>query len=77
MNLHNGIPLHLEGTVVYTKGLFSSIFKYPPGMAIEFKGVGQHEIEVLRKYIKTSLAQDIFESQEEMVISHPDHDAME
>jgi len=77
MNLHNGIPLQLEGTVVYTKWLFSSIFKYPPGIAIEFKGAGQHEIEVLGKYIETSLAQDFFESQEEMVISPPDHGVME
>ena len=77
LDLNNGSPLQLKGVVVYTKGLFSSIFKYPPGMAVEFKGAGKHETGVLRDYIETSLAKDIFESQEEMVILPPDHRVME
>ncbi len=70
--LGNGDPLRLSGVVVYVKGLFSSVFKYPPGMAIEFKGINSSEAEVLRSYVEKTLAQDIFESQEEIVIEPPD-----
>ncbi len=69
----NGTPVRLRGVVVYTKGLFGSVFKYPPGMAIEFKGVKEAETGVLRNYVEKELARDIFESQEEMVIAPPDH----
>lgn len=70
--LENGRSIRLRGVVVYVKGLFSSVFKYPPGMAVEFKGIGETEAESLRSYVERALAQDIFESQEEMVIMPPD-----
>jgi len=69
--LEGGKPVHLNGVVVYTKGLFGGIFEHPPGMAIEFEGVNDTEAAVLRNYIEKILAQDIFESQEEIVIQPP------
>lgn len=65
--LGDGVPIRLRGVVVYVKGLFTSVFKYPPGMAIEFKGVSSAEAEMLRSNVEKTLAQDIFESQEETV----------
>ncbi len=73
--LGDGDPIRLKGVVVYLKGHFTSVFKYPPGMAIEFKGVGPAETERLRSKVEKTLAQDIFESQEETVFersSNPD-----
>ncbi len=65
--LGDGDPIRLRGVVVYVKGLFTSVFKYPPGMAIEFKGISSAETERLRSKVEKTLAQDIFESQEETV----------
>ena len=60
--------LRLKGVVVYVKGLFGDVFKIPPGMAVEFRGVNDHEEKTLRRYVEHLIAHDIFESQEETVI---------
>jgi two-component system chemotaxis response regulator CheY len=61
-------PLRLNGIVVYVKGLFGDFFKIPPGMAVEFREVKDHEGKKLRRYVEHLIAHDIFESQEETVI---------
>ncbi|MCL5023555.1 MAG: response regulator [Nitrospirae bacterium] len=66
--LDAGGPIRLRGVVAYTKGLFGGVFEYPPGMAIQFKEVRDFEVASLRHYVEKVLAQDIFESQEEIVI---------
>lgn len=60
--------LRLKGVVVYVKGLFGDVFKIPPGMAVEFRGVKDLEKKKLRRYVDQLIAHDILESQEETVI---------
>ncbi|HXX56799.1 MAG TPA: response regulator [Thermodesulfovibrionales bacterium] len=55
--------LSLKGVVIYTKGLFGDVFKVPPGMAIEFKGLTKRESKTLRDYVENLIAEDILENQ--------------
>jgi len=66
--INSGGPLRVKGVVVYVKGLFGDVFTIPPGMAVEFRGVKDHEGKKLRRYVEQLIAHDIFESQEETVI---------
>ena len=61
--------LHLQGTVIYTKELFGDLFKLPPGMAIEFKGISEDDYHTLRNYIEELLTEDIAEGQEDNSIA--------
>ncbi len=70
LSVNGGGLLLLKCVVVYTKGLFSGVFKYPPGMAIEFKEVSDEDTGLLRNYVEKTLAQDVFEGQEELVIDY-------
>jgi CheY-like chemotaxis protein len=56
--------MHLWGTVIYTRELFTGAFELPPGMAIEFKGLTPAERQTLSDYIEKSLARDIAEEPE-------------
>ena len=56
--------LRLQGAVIYTKALFGDLFKLPPGMAVEFKGVSENDYLTLRNYIEALLAGDIIEGRE-------------
>lgn len=53
--------MHICGTVIYTRELFTDSFELPPGMAIEFKGLTGTEHQVLSGYIEKLLAGDIAE----------------
>ena len=66
--INGGESLRVKGVVVYVKGLFGDVFTIPPGMAVEFRGVKDHEVNILRMYVEQLIAHDIFESQEETVI---------
>jgi CheY-like chemotaxis protein len=58
--LHN-TPMHVCGSVIYTRELFSGSFELPPGMAIEFKGLTRAQHQVLSDYIEKLLPRDIEE----------------
>jgi CheY-like chemotaxis protein len=62
--LNKGDRLRLQGSVIYTKELFGDLFKLPPGMAVEFKGVSEDDYRTLRNYIEELLAGDIIEGRE-------------
>jgi Tfp pilus assembly protein PilZ len=44
--------IYLTGVVVYETDPPSDSYKLPPGMAIEFKEIGDKEAEMLRRYVK-------------------------
>jgi CheY-like chemotaxis protein len=67
--LKKGKSIRLKGRVIYTKGLFGGVFKIPPGMAIEFKGVTQKNAKVLRDYVEDLIAEDILDSQREAFLA--------
>ncbi len=52
LSLGVGSKIYLTGVVVYETSPLSDSSKLPPGMAIEFKEIGDKEIEMLRGYIK-------------------------
>lgn len=60
--------LNLDGMVIYNKGIYGDFFKIPPGMAIEFTGVGERKAAALTGYISGLLAQDLINAQEESVL---------
>ena len=62
-------PMTFSGRVIYVKGLFSDLFRVPPGMAIEFRNISPSSAAALKSFIKEYLARDIGEEQEEMYIS--------
>lgn len=49
------LRMHVCGTVIYTRELFTDSFELPPGMAVEFRGLGRAEHEALNNYIEKSL----------------------
>jgi CheY-like chemotaxis protein len=53
--------LHVCGTVIYTRELFTHSFELPPGMAVEFKGLAPAEHQALNDYIENLLALDTAE----------------
>ena len=57
--LEEGRDIQLRGLVVYTRNNFSDTSQYPPGMAIEFKGVKDEEMTRVRSYVEQSLTQDM------------------
>lgn len=54
--------IHLTGVVVHKKDPFDETSKLPPGMAIEFKEIGDKETEMLRSYTQTAPAQAAYVS---------------
>jgi hypothetical protein len=55
LSLGFGSQINLTGSVVYVTSPLSDSLKLPPGMAIEFKEIGDKEIEMLRGYIQRAL----------------------
>ncbi|MBI5102555.1 MAG: response regulator [Nitrospirae bacterium] len=66
LGAHNN--LDTKGSVIYTKELFGDIFRVPPGMAVGFTGMTEEICETLRNFIEDMLADDILETQEEIMI---------
>jgi Tfp pilus assembly protein PilZ len=50
-----GSKIYLTGVVVYETSPLSDYSKLPPGLAIEFKEIGDKETGMLRSYIKRAL----------------------
>jgi CheY-like chemotaxis protein len=73
LSVKDGVTLQLKGVVIYTKELFGDIFKMPPGMAIEFRELTKENYETLKTCIEDFLADDILDSQEEIVIARDDN----
>jgi Tfp pilus assembly protein PilZ len=55
LSLGVGSRIYLTGVVVYEKSPLSDSLKLPPGMAIEFKEIGNKETKMLRGYIQRAL----------------------
>ena len=55
LSLGVGSKIYLTGVVVYETSPLNSSSKLPPGMAIEFKAIGDKEIKMLRGYIQRAL----------------------
>jgi Tfp pilus assembly protein PilZ len=55
LSLGVGSKIYLTGVVVYETSPLSDSSKLPPGMAIEFKEIGDKETEILRSYIRRAL----------------------
>ncbi len=45
-------PVHLKGVVLYERDHIGDTSRLPPGMAIEFRGIGTEEVEMLQRYIQ-------------------------
>lgn len=56
LSLGVATKIYLTGVVLYETSPLSASSKMPPGMAIEFKEIGDKEIGLLRNYIKRALA---------------------
>lgn len=61
--------VHLRGNVIYTKGVYGDMFRVPPGMGIEFRGLTAEDSALLKGHVKELLTRDILDSQEEPVIT--------
>jgi len=68
LNLGGEATLDFHGNVIYIKGLYSDLFRVPPGMAIEFQDMYPDDAALLKSYIKEYLAGDIWETQEDAYI---------
>lgn len=68
LHLDDGKTLTLDTSVVYIKGLYGDLFKNPPGMALKFKNLTDDESLMLRNYVRKLIAEDLLDSQEEVVI---------
>jgi Tfp pilus assembly protein PilZ len=56
LSLGAASKIYLTGVVLYETSPLSASSKLPPGVAIEFKEIGDKEIGLLRNYIKRALA---------------------
>lgn len=70
------VTLHLEGTkklqlkgkVIYTKETLGDLSNLSQGMAIQFYGLSEQEQEEMNNYLRTLVAGDILEEQQEMIL---------
>lgn len=58
--LELGVRFRLTGVVIYKRGPFGETSSLPSGMGVEFKGIRDKEIEMLRKYIQRASVQVAF-----------------
>ena len=62
LNLPNTNQLTVEGEVIYQKSLFGDFFTFPPGMAIQFKGLSEQQATSIKQHVEDLIAADIMES---------------
>lgn len=67
--LKGAAPMTFSGKVIYVKGLFSDLFRVPPGMAVEFRNVSPSSAAALKSFINGYLARDIWEEQDKTYIA--------
>jgi CheY-like chemotaxis protein/Tfp pilus assembly protein PilZ len=60
--------LQFKGKVIYTKETFGDFSTLPAGMAIQFYGLSERGHEVMNNYLRTLVAGDILEEQQEKVL---------
>ena len=65
--LNDEKTLSLDATITYIKSLYGDLFKNPPGMALEFRNLTNNDSEILQSYVKEMIANDILESQTEVI----------
>ena len=65
--LNSSKTLSLDARITYIKSLYGDLFKNPPGMALEFRNLSSDDSKVLQHYVKKMIADDIVESQEEVI----------
>jgi len=58
-----GLFIELDGTVIYSKGLYGDVFSSPPGIAVEFKDVTDEDSLLIMDYISRLVAEEILEYQ--------------
>jgi CheY-like chemotaxis protein/Tfp pilus assembly protein PilZ len=68
LHLESGKKLQLKGKVIYTKETLGDLSNLSPGMAIQFYGLSEQEQEDMNNYLKTLVAGDILEEQQEKVL---------
>lgn len=68
LHLESGKKLQFKGKVIYTKETFGDLSTLSPGMAIQFYGLSEQEQEDMNNYLKTLVAGDILEEQQEKVL---------
>ncbi len=66
--LEGADTLQCKGKVIYTKETFGDFSTLSPGMAIEFYGLSEQNHEDMKNYLKTLVAGDILEEQQEKVL---------
>ena len=67
-HLESAKTLQFKGKVIYTKETFGDFSTLSPGMAIQFYGLSEQEQEDMNNYLKTLVAGDILEEQQEKVL---------
>ena len=68
LHLESEKKLQLKGKVIYTKETLGDLSNLSPGMAIQFYGLSEQEQEDMNNYLKTLVAGDILEEQQEKVL---------
>jgi len=68
LQLESGKTLQSKGKVIYTKETFGDFLTLSPGMAIQFYGLSEQDHEDMNNYLKTLVAGDILEEQQEKII---------
>jgi len=68
LHLESAKKLQFKGKVIYTKETCGDLSNLSPGMAIQFYGLSEQEQEDMNNYLKTLVAGDILEEQQERVL---------
>ena len=69
LQLESAKTLRLKGRVIYTKETLGDLSNLSPGMAIQFYGLSGQEQEEMNNYLKTLVAGDLLEEQQEKVLT--------
>jgi len=68
LHLESAKKLQIKGKVIYAKETVGDLSNLSPGMAIQFYGLSEQEQEDMNNYLKTLVAGDILEEQQEKVL---------
>jgi len=68
LHLESAKKLQIKGKVIYAKETVGDLSNLSPGMAIQFYGLSEKEQEDMNNYLKTLVAGDILEEQQEKVL---------
>jgi len=68
LQLESAKTLRCKGRVIYSKETFGDSLSLSPGMAIQFYGLSEQDREDMNAYLKTLVAGDILEEQQEKIL---------